>query len=178
MIIDIAFVLVMILAIFKGLGKGLILGIFSLLAFIIGLAAALKLSVVVAGWLKDSEGSLSKWLPLISFILVFIAVVFLVNLAARAIKKTMRFAMLGWLDSLGGMILYLAIYTIIFSVFLFFADKLFLIQPSTIQDSKIYPYVAPWGPKVIDNLGNIIPIFKDMFTQLQDFFGNLAKKTA
>jgi membrane protein required for colicin V production len=177
MIIDIAFVLVMILAIFKGLGKGLILGIFSLLAFIIGLAAALKLSVVVAGWLKDSAGSLSKWLPLISFILVFIAVVFLVNLAARAIKKTMQFAMLGWLDSLGGMILYLAIYTIIFSVFLFFADELFLIQPATIQDSKIYPYVAPWGPKVIDNLGNIIPIFKDMFTQLQDFFGNLAKKS-
>jgi membrane protein required for colicin V production len=90
----------------------------------------------------------------------------------------MQFAMLGWLDSLGGMILYLAIYTIIFSVFLFFADKLFLIQPATIHDSKIYPYVAPWGPKVIDNLGNIIPIFKDMFTQLQDFFGNLAKKTA
>ena len=90
----------------------------------------------------------------------------------------MQFAMLGWLDSLGGMILYVAIYTIIFSVFLFFADKLFLIQPSTIQDSKIYPYVAPWGPKVIDNLGNIIPVFKDMFTQLEDFFAGLAKKTA
>ncbi|MDB5198589.1 MAG: CvpA family protein [Chitinophagaceae bacterium] len=177
MIIDIAFIIVLILAIFKGLGKGLILGIFSLLAFIIGLAAALKLSVIVAAYLKDSTGSFSRWLPLISFMLVFIAVIFLVGLLARLIKKTIRFAMLGWLDSLGGMILYLAIYTIIFSVFLFFADKLFLIQPATIQDSKIYPYVAPWGPKVIDNLGNIIPIFKDMFTQLQDFFGNLAKKT-
>jgi len=177
MIIDIAFVLAMIFAIFKGLRKGLILGIFSLLAFIIGLAAALKLSVVVAGWLKNSAGSFSKWLPLISFILVFIAVVFLVNLAARAIKKTMQFAMLGWLDSLGGMILYLAIYTIIFSVFLFFADKLFLIQAATIHDSKIYPYVAPWGPDVINNLGKIIPLFKDMFTQLQDFFGNMANKS-
>ena len=178
MIIDIAFILVMILAIFKGLRKGLILGIFSLLAFIIGLAAALKLSVVVAGWLKHSAGYLSKWLPLISFILVFIAVVFLVNLAARAIKKTMQFAMLGWLDSLGGMILYLAIYTIIFSVFLFFAEELFLIQPASVLDSKIYPYVAPLGPKVIDNLGKIIPVFKDMFTQLQDFFSNLANKSA
>ncbi|MGI8583767.1 MAG: CvpA family protein [Chitinophagaceae bacterium] len=178
MIIDIAFVLVMILAIFKGFRKGLILGIFSLLAFIIGLAAALKLSVIVAAYLKDSAGSLSKWLPVISFMLVFIAVVLLVGLLARLIKKTMQFAMLGWLDSLGGIILYVAIYTIIFSVFLFFASRLFLIEPSTIQDSKIYPYVAPWGPKVIDNLGKIIPIFKDMFSQLQDFFGSLAKKTA
>jgi membrane protein required for colicin V production len=178
MIIDIAFVIVMIIAVFKGLSKGLILGIFSLLAFIIGLAAALKLSVVVASYLKDSAGSFSRWLPLISFTLVFIAVIFLVGLLARVIKKTMQFAMLGWLDSLGGMILYLAIYTIIFSVFLFFAEKLFLVQAPTIQDSKLYPYIAPWGPKVIDNLGKILPIFKDMFTELQDFFGNLAKKSA
>jgi membrane protein required for colicin V production len=178
MIIDIAFVIVMILAVFKGLRKGLILGIFSLLAFIIGLAAALKLSVVVAEWLKDSAGSFSKWLPLISFMLVFIAVILLIGLLARVIKKTMQFAMLGWLDSLGGLLLYIIIYTIIFSIFLFFAEKLFLIQPSTIQDSKLYTYVSPWGPKVMDNLGKIIPLFKDMFTELQDFFGNMAKKSA
>lgn len=176
MIIDIAFVILMILAIFKGISKGLVLGIFSLLAFIIGLAAALKLSVVVAGWLKDSAGSFSKWLPLISFMLVFIAVILLVGLLARVVKKTMQFAMLGWLDKLGGVILYVVIYTIIFSIFLFFAEKLFFIQPTTIQDSKVYSYVAPWGPKVIDNLGKIIPLFKDMFTELQDFFGNMAKK--
>lgn len=178
MSIDIAFVIVIIIAVFKGLRKGLVLGIFSLLAFIIGLAAALKLSVVVADYLKNSSGAFSKWLPLISFMLVFIAVVFLVGLLARVIKKTMQFAMLGWLDSLGGMILYVAIYTIIFSIFLFFAEKLFLIQPSTVHDSKLYSYIAPWGPKVMDNLGKIIPVFKDMFSQLQDFFGNIAKKSA
>ena len=178
MIIDIAFIIVLILAIFKGLRKGLILGIFSLLAFIIGLAAALKLSVILADYLKNNAGSFSKWLPLISFMLVFIAVIFLVGLLARIIKKTIRFAMLGWLDSLGGMILYVTIYTIIFSIFLFFTEKLFLIQQSTIHDSKVYLYVVPWGSKVIDNLGKIIPIFKDMFTELQDFFGNIAKKTA
>ena len=178
MSIDIAFVIVIIIAVFKGLRKGLVLGIFSLLAFIIGLAAALKLSVVVADYLKNSSGAFSKWLPLISFMLVFIAVVFLVGLLARVIKKTMQFAMLGWLDSLGGMILYVAIYTIIFSIFLFFAEKLFLIQPSTVHTSKLYSYIAPWGPKVMDNLGKIIPVFKDMFSQLQDFFGNIAKKSA
>lgn len=178
MIIDIAFVILMILAVFKGLRKGLVLGIFSLLAFIIGLAAALKLSVVVAGYLKNSAGGLSKWLPLISFMLVFIGVILLVNILGRLIKKTLRFAMLGWLDSLGGMVLYVTLYTIIFSVLLFFAVKLFLVQSSTIRDSNLYGYIAPWGPKVMDNLGRIIPLFKDMFTQLQDFFGNVAKKTA
>src|SRR6185312_13039700 len=98
MIIDIAFAIVMILAIFKGLSKGFIVGIFSLLAFIIGLAAALKLSVVVANYLSKNIISATKWLPVISFLLVFIVVVLLVGLGARILKKTVEFAMLGWLD--------------------------------------------------------------------------------
>jgi len=178
MIIDITFLIVLVLAIFKGLRKGLIVGIFSFFAFMIGLAAALKLSVIVAGYLKDHGGSFNKWLPLLSFMLVFIAVIFLTGLLARLIRKTIRFAMLGWLDSLGGMVLYIIIYTIIFSIFLFFAEKLFLIRAATVHDSTLYPYIAPWGPTVIDNLGKIIPVFKDMFTELQEFFGNLAKKSS
>lgn len=178
MLIDIIFILVLILAVFKGLSKGLILGIFSFLAVIIGLAAALKLSVVVAGYLQSSEVTAAKWLPLLSFILVFVAVILLVGLVARLIKKTLQFAMLGWLDSLCGMILYIALYTIIFSIFLFYASKLMLIQPEVIAGSRTYPYVAPWGPKVIDNLGKIIPVFKNMFADLEDFFVEIAKKAA
>lgn len=176
MIIDIAFALLMILAIFKGLSKGLILGIFSLLAFMIGLAAALKLSAVVAGYLNDKAGALTKFLPLLSFILVFIAVVLLVGLVGRIIKKTISFAMLGWLDKIGGVLLFAVIYIIIFSVFLFFAEKLFLISHDTIISSIVYPYISQWGPKVLDNFGKIIPIFKDMFSQLQNFFGGIAAK--
>lgn len=178
MIIDIAFILLMVVALYRGLGKGVIVGIFSLLAFIIGLAAALKLSALVAQYLKDNVTTATKWLPVISFILVFILVVFLVGLGARLIRKIMRFAMLGWLDRLLGMLLYMVIYTIIFSVFLFFTAKISLIKSETISGSILYPYVSPWGPKVIDNLGNIIPIFKNLFTQLQDFFGGLASKSS
>lgn len=176
MIIDIAFIIVMIIAIFKGLSRGLIIGIFSLLAFIIGLAAAIKLSAIVAAYLQRNVVSLNKWLPVISFLLVFVVVVLLVGLGARFIKKTIDFVMLGWLDSLGGMVLYIIIYTIVFSVILFFAEKIFLIKPDVIADSHLYKYVAPWGPWVINNFGKIIPVFKDMFTDLENFFGHFAQK--
>ena len=177
MIIDIAFLLVMILAIFKGLSKGLIVGIFSLLAFIIGLAAALKLSAIVAAYLSKNVLSATKWLPVISFLLVFIVVILLVGLGARLIKKTIDFAMLGWLDRLSGMALYIIIYTIIFSVLLFFAEKILLLKPNVIDSSVVYKYVSPWGPKVINNLGKIIPFFKDMFLQLEAFFDSLTQKS-
>lgn len=117
-------------------------------------------------------------MPVISFVLVFIVVAFIVNIGARIIKKTVSLAMLGWLDKIGGIIFYIIIYTIIFSVILFFAEKTFLIKKETIAASLVYDYVAPWGPKVIDNLGKIIPLFKDLFSQLQTFFEKLGHNLA
>jgi membrane protein required for colicin V production len=176
--IDIAFFIVTIIAIFKGLSKGLVLGIFSFLAFIIGLAAALKLSTIVAHHLENSVGAFAKWLPVLSFMLVFIIVVLLVKLCAGIIKKTINLAMLGWLDKIGGMVFYIIIYTIIFSVLLFFAEKTFFVKSQTIANSAVYDYVSPWGPKVINNLGKIIPAFKDLFIQLESFFEKIGHKFA
>ena len=176
MLIDIAFLITIIIAVFKGFSKGLVVGVFSFIAFIIGLAAALKLSAVVAHHFESSAGMAAKWLPVFSFAVVFIVVVLLVNIGARIIRKTISIAMLGWLDKFGGILFYICIYTIIFSVILFFAEKTFLIKPETVAASSVYNSVAPWGPKVINNLGKIIPVFKNLFSQLQSFFETLGHK--
>jgi membrane protein required for colicin V production len=109
---------------------------------------------------------------------VFILIVLLVGLGARMIKKTLQFAMLGWLDNLGGVVLFIILYTIIFSIFLFYGEKLLLIKPDMVRDSKVYPYIYEWGIKAVNNIGNIMPWFKDMFAQLESFFDGLAKKAA
>ena len=101
-------------------------------------------------------------------------VVLLIRLAAKAIERTAEVAMLGWVNKLGGMLLYAAIYTIIFSVLLFYAEQMKLLQPETIQKSVTYSFVQPWGPKAINGFGSILPVFKDMFGELERFFGNVA----
>jgi len=178
MIVDIAFVILMIVAIFKGLSKGLIVAIFSFLGFIIGLAAAVKLSSVVAAYLGRHVFTGSRWLPVISFLLVFIVVILLVGWGARLVRKIVDIAMLGWLDRIGGMVLYMIIYTLIFSVLLFFAVKIMWLKASVTRDSVVYSAIAPWGPRVIDHIGNVIPFFKDMFLELEKFFEAVAKKSA
>jgi membrane protein required for colicin V production len=178
MIIDSAFFIIMVVAVFKGFSKGFVVGIFSFFALIIGLAAALKLSSVVALHLEASSGIAGKWMPFVAFSLVFLVVILLVRLGAQLIKKTVSLAMLGWLDRLAGILLYAILYTIIFSVLLFFAEKMVLLKPEQISDSRVYGFVSPWGPAVIDNLGKIIPPFKDMFNHLQSFFQNIAEKFA
>src|SRR5687768_17186318 len=131
MIIDIIFLILMIMAVFKGLSKGLIVALFSIIAYIIGLAAALKLSASVANYLSSETNITGKWLPLLSFALVFIGVVLLVKLGAAFIQKTFQVAMLGWLNCLGGMVFYILLYTIIFSIFLFYAEAMMLVKPET-----------------------------------------------
>jgi membrane protein required for colicin V production len=176
MLIDLVFAVLMVIAVVKGYRKGLIIAVFSIIAFVIGLAAALKLSTAVAEYLKDSVSISSKWLPFIAFAIVFFTVVILVRLGARLIEKAFQLVLLGWLNRIGGIIVYVVLYIIIFSIFLFYAERLHLVQPSAIQSSQTYNFVQPWGPKVIDGFGKIIPIFKDMFTELESFFNGVSNK--
>ena len=175
MILDIIVVIILILAIIKGYQRGLIIGIFSFIALFVGLAAAIKLSAVVAGYIGKSVKVSDQWLPIIAFAIVFIIVVLLVRLVARVIEKGVQFAMLGWLNRLGGIIFYVALYVTIFSVLLFYAEQIKLLRPATTDKSLTYHYIQPWGPKAINALGSVLPFFKNMFRELQDFFGNLSQ---
>ena len=176
MIIDIIVVIILILAIIKGYRQGLIVAFFSLIAFIIGLAAALKLSVVVAGYIGKAVNISDKWLPIISFAVVFLIVVLLVRVGAKFIQKTVEFAMLGWLNRIGGILLYAVIYILVFSVLIFYADQLGFLRPETKKESVTYAYIQPWGPKLMEGLGKIIPVFKGMFKDLEDFFDGVSKQ--
>lgn len=176
MLIDIIFLIVIVFGAIKGLQRGFIIAIFSIIAIIIGLAAAIKLSTVVADYLNGSINISARWLPFISFIIVFLLVVFLVRLGANIIHRTVEIAFLGWLNRLAGAILYILLYTIVCSVLLFFAEQLHVIQEETITNSKVYPWVEPLGPYIINGIGRVIPVFQDMFQDLKAFFENISKQ--
>jgi membrane protein required for colicin V production len=178
MILDLVFVIILVLAIFKGFRRGLIVGLFSLIAFIVGLAAAIKLSAIVAGYIGKAVNVSDQWLPIISFAVVFMLVVLLVRLGANLIQRTVEIAMLGWVNRLGGIVLYAALYITIFSIVLFYAEQIHLVKQQTIDRSVTYSFVQPWGPKAINVLGSVIPWFKDMFGELEKFFGNVSDKMA
>ncbi|MBK7677813.1 MAG: CvpA family protein [Chitinophagaceae bacterium] len=176
MLIDIIFAVILVLAILKGYQRGLVIGLFSLVAVIIGLAAAMKLSTVVAGYIGKAVKVSEEWLPVISFAVVFLIVLLLIRLGARAIEKAIEVVLLGWVNKIGGIILFAAIYITVFSVLLFYAEQMKLLQPETINKSVTYSFVQPWGPKVINGFGSIAPIFKDMFSELEQFFDGVAKE--
>ena len=178
MLIDTLLAFLLVVAIYKGYTKGLIIAVFSLLALIIGLTAAVKFSEIVANYLGSSVNVSEKWLPFISFILVFLMVVFLIRLGAKMIEKTVQLAMMGWLNRLGGIVFYALIYIIALSILLFYAVQLNILKPDTLNNSKTYEFIAPVGPWVIEGFGKIIPVFENMFDSLNDFFDGVKENVS
>ena len=176
MIIDLIYAIIIIIAVVNGYKRGLIVAIFSFIAIIIGLAAAMKLSVVVASYIGKAVKVFAEWLPVLSFVVVFIIIYLLIRWGAKMIEKTVQFAMLGWLNKLGGIVFYVALYTNIYSVILFYTGQTGVINPETRKKSVTYSFIQPWGPKAINGLGVAIPAFRNIFSDLEKFFGKLSKE--
>lgn len=175
MLIDIIALALLLFALFKGLRKGLIVAVASFVAYLIGLAAALKLSVAMADYIGSNVTVSGRWLPFVAFLLVFVAVVLLVRLGAKALEGMVQTVLLGWANRLGGFLLYVLIYFFIYSILLFYATQLHLIKPATIQSSSTYDWIEPYAPKLISWLGAVVPLFKNMFAELLRFFDTAGK---
>lgn len=172
MFIDIVFFIVIGLAIFKGFRKGFIVGIFSFFAFLIGLAAALKLSALAAAYLGENTSVSQRWLPVLAFALVFLVTVLLVKLGAKLLEGATRLVMLGWLNRLGGIIFFLFIYLFIFSILFFYAEQLGFISQEAAASSATYPWLSLFAPRVMEMLAVIFPFLKNMFGDLLQFFND------
>lgn len=177
MLIDIITIILLLAAIFKGLRKGFVVALFSFLAYFIGLAAALKLSALMARYIGSNVEVSQRWLPFVAFFLVFVGVVLLVRLGAKAIEGAMKLLLLGWLNRLGGVLLYILVYFFIYSILLFYATQLHLLKNETIQASVTYNLIEPFAPKAMNILGDAIPFFKNMFAELLNFFGKAGTKS-
>lgn len=173
--LDILFAISILFAIIKGFSRGLVVALFSIIAIIIGVAAAMKLSAYVAGILEHHVNGMSRWLPFIAFILVMLLVIIAVNVAGKVVEKVVQLALMGWLNRIGGVVFYVLLYTVLFSAGLFYIEKLHLISQETIDKSTVVSYIAPWTPKIINGIGYVIPLFKNMFSELELFFEQIPR---
>src|SRR5688572_22465249 len=143
MLIDFLFLSMMVMALYKGFRNGLIIGIFATIGWVIGLIAAIRFSDVAAEFLRSSLDLSPRLISIIAFIAVFSLVMLLVNLGARLIEKTVELALMGWLNKLGGIIFYVLLYTFIFCVVIYFADKVKILSRESVASSKVYHTLQP-----------------------------------
>lgn len=168
--IDTLFLILMALAVWKGYSKGLVVALFSFVGMIAGMLLALKCSALVAVWLGEETKLDAKWLPFLAFLLIIIGVYFGVRILAAMVQKSLEFAMLGWANRLGGILLYALLYSSLLTVALFYADKLQLLSADAKAGSQFYQLMHGFAKPLLESIRDAIPFVRNIVQQLTDFF--------
>ncbi|MEO6168387.1 MAG: CvpA family protein [Chitinophagales bacterium] len=173
--IDIAWMILALYGIWKGWTNGLILSIFTTLAWGIGILAAVKLSAVAAQALHDKFNLESEYMPVISFLAVFAVIALVIYLIGKSLEKIVEIAQIGFLNRMGGVILYVSVYTVLFSIFIWLLDQVEIISPFVKQQSKTYSVISTVSDFMINNISSYTPAVKEMFAEFAAFLEKLSK---
>ena len=160
--LDWIYILLLISAIYKGYKNGAIVTLFSFLSIFIGIILAIKFSTNIQHYISQHWQSNSSWLPKISFFIVFIGSIILVNIAARLLKKTIKMLLLGWFDSLFGIIVTICYFTLVFSIFVYFFNLNSWIPNNWVQSSTCGKYLIPIGKWSLLWVSNTFSWFKNL----------------
>ncbi len=155
MLLDIIAITLIIIFFIRGYMKGIIVAAFSVLAIVLGIICALKLS------------------ELISYIILYVGVVWGVRLLAKAIESAMQAVMLGWVNKGLGGLFYAFIATMAWSALQWLGSEMKIVTPEMIAESKTYEYIQPVAPWVADKVGYLWPMAKEVFSDLELFFNNV-----
>jgi membrane protein required for colicin V production len=71
MIIDAIFLICLLIFLIRGYSKGVVVALFSVLAIILGVIGALKLSGTLASLLFQNGEKGGRWVPFVSYIIVY-----------------------------------------------------------------------------------------------------------
>ena len=170
MLLDIIFLLFVITGFISGFRRGLIRSVFGVIALFFGMLLALKYSYLLSEYLWRQDMVQSKYMPLLSFFLIFFAVIVVVNLISLLIEKTASVLFLGAINKIIGGILWAAFMTLLFSTVLWYLDQMHFIDAALKERSRAFPYLITLSPLLIDLLAQALPYFKGMFDMLENFF--------
>jgi len=176
MIIDVIFLICTVIFFIKGYGRGIVVALFAVFAIVAGVLGALKLSGTVSAMLFQEGEKGGKWMPFLSYLIVFLLIVWLVRMGAGLIQRSVEKVSLGWFNRLCGAILYVFLVCFVFSSMLWLFDRMGVINPETKSSSHVYPLVEPLAAKVFSMLGYILPFAKHIFDDLAGFFDHVNQR--
>jgi membrane protein required for colicin V production len=156
----------------KGFRRGLVLEVASLLAFVLGAIGGLVLLNDAIPLVRHYVGEAFGLLPLVSFLLVFVAIVWGVHLLGSFIKTAVHLTPLGVLDNLGGGLAGVLKWVLGLSLLLhgIGMSGLQLISPTLVANSQVLPLVRQATPVALEVVGFVMPFASTLLDKLKAVF--------
>lgn len=173
MIFDFIVATILIYGFYRGYSKGFVKSLASFFSVFIGVIIALNFSYLAAEFLNNSFSIDPKYLPLFSFVSVFIVVLILINIISNFIDKVIKALSLGVVNKLAGGLVFAFLYGFIISTGMWFVDKAGFIGREIKAESVTYEWLSPVSPTTVAVLGDVIPGLDNVFQSFEDMVGNL-----
>jgi membrane protein required for colicin V production len=125
----------------RGLFRGLVKEVSSIIGVLGGFFAAYSYYAVVAHYLTGVVAN-PAYRNILAFLIIFCGVLVVVNVIAMVLKYLLKIVFLGWLDRLGGVVFGLAKGALIVSVLFLMLTAFLPKGASLIKDSACAPYVS------------------------------------
>lgn len=156
----------------KGYRRGLVLEVVSLLAFVLAAAGGLALLSTAVPLVRHYVGEAFGMLPLVSFALVFVAIMWGVHLVGGVIKSAVHLTPLGVLDNLlggaaGTLKWLLGLGLLLHGTGL---AGLHLLSPGLTAGSVVLPLVQQTTPAALQLVAYVLPFAHDLLDRLKAAF--------
>ena len=145
---------------FNGYRKGLLVEIVAVIAFVVAMIVGFKFLAFGIDLLSPyiSREVARKILPWLGFSVIFFPTVFMINQMGFAIRRSLKFTVLGTFDSVAGATVGLFTWIFGISVILWLFGYMGVnIPPRQLDGAFLYPYIRPIAPKVMDKAAVWVP---------------------
>lgn len=176
MTLDIIYGIVLLIVLIKGFSRGLIQSVFWLISVIVGIMAAVSFSHAAAAWVEKVLDIRSEFIPLVAFIVVLLAIFGIFYLLGNMLESVFKTLQINFLNQLAGAIVWGISWSLLFSCICWYGNNMGLFSYDLKSDSKIYDSIVVMAPATIDLIGNLLPVVKNTFSNLQEWFDQAGQK--
>ena len=153
-IFDVIILIILLYGLIKGFIKGFVIEIAGIIALILGVTGSFKFASILEVYLNSYVDWSPKTVQIISFIILFIIIIYAVSLLAKMITKTLKIIALGMINRIFGGIFGLLKWCVILSSLVLVSQEIneiiTLIPDKTLKDSVSYNLLDKLGGFLFD----------------------------
>ncbi len=159
--LDIILLICFIPAVVRGIQKGFVEQLVAIVSILLGAWLAFKFSTPLSVWASGFISLEPKTMQVVSFIVIVVLAVLILNLLGKLITSTLKIASLSWLNRLLGLVFALLKAALVIGLLIYLFDsvndKWSLINPDTLNESIVYSTLRTGAE-------NVFPYLKDFVT--------------
>ncbi len=168
---DVIILVILVLGAYGGYRKGLILELIAIVAFFLAIFGGFKLLHVGMEYVSRVYDGFGSLLPFVAFLVLFVLILVVVNVAGNVLKRIIDWTPLGVVDNFAGAIVGVLKWSLLLSIFLWVMTSLDINLPDYLtNNSKILPLVTGFAGQVSHFISTVFPSFENFIQTLEELF--------